>query len=76
MPDPTGEALIVTGGNYGVDTVTGFRKDGTIFEDYGVLTQGRYAHACGSYLSSDDIPIPVSLTYQYINPLKECIYIF
>ena len=60
MPDPLTEALIITGGkngDNGVDTVTGFRKDGTIFQDYGKLNQGRYAHSCGSFISSVGIPV-------------------
>ena len=58
MPHPTAEALIITGGkngDNGVDTVTGFRKDGTVFQDFGNLNQGRYAHACGSYIGSGDV---------------------
>ena len=58
MPHPTAEALIITGGYPGIDTVVGFLKDGTISEvDYGNLNQARYAHACGSYLSSSAIPV-------------------
>ena len=66
MPDPTSEALIITGGrngngDNGLDTVAGFRKDGTIFQDYGKLNQGRYAHACGSFIGSGDVKgTPVS----------------
>ena len=57
MPDPTSEALIVTGGYPGYNTVTGFRKDGTTFEAFGVLYQGRYAHSCGSFISSVGDPV-------------------
>ena len=60
MPDPMTEALIITGGHPGIDTVIGFLRDGTIsgeFGYYGNLNQARYAHACGSYLSSSAIPV-------------------
>ena len=71
MPDPTSEALIITGGNNGVDTVTGFRKDGTIIEDYGKLNQGRYAHACGSFIGRGDVVgTPVSPRFKNDNIIK------
>ena len=75
MSDPSTEALIITGGNtlnVGVDTVMGVRRDFSTFQDYGNLNQGRYAHACGSYLrSAPPDTIPVSSSFML---LKLCAY--
>ena len=70
MNDPSTEALIITGGNTwgeGVDTVIGVRRDLSTFQDYGNLNQGRYAHACGSYLtSSPPDMVPVSSSFMLL----------
>ena len=59
MADPTygPGALIVTGGYPGADTVTGFRKDGSFGPKFGTLNHGRYAHSCGSFISSVGDPV-------------------
>ena len=59
MNDPLTDARIITGGNLdglGLDTVMGVRRDFSTFQDYGNLNQGRYAHACGSYISFISTP--------------------
>ena len=50
------------------------RRDLSTFQDYGNLNQGRYAHACGSYLtSSPPDMVPVSSSFMLY---KLCIHIF
>ena len=75
MNDPSTEAVIITGGNIfgeGIDKVMGVRRDFSIFKDYGNLNQGRYAHACGSYLtSSPPDMVPVSSSFMLY---KLCTY--
>ena len=70
MNDPSTEAVIITGGSIfgaGIDTVMGVRRDFSTFQDYGNLNQGRYAHACGSYLtSSPPDMVPVSSSFMLL----------
>ena len=69
MPDPTtSDTLIVTGGYPGLDTVTVFGRYGTVINTVRNLNQGRYAHSCGSFISS--VGIPVSWAFQFFQTTK------
>ena len=53
IPDPDLQRVIITGGYYTLNTVSVYRVEGWI-EDLEPLGQGRYDHACASFLSAGE----------------------
>ena len=62
IPDKTTDTIIITGGINTTNTVT--RYDGLGFlEDLPSLTDGRYDHGCGAYVTEDGIQVSCIINY-------------